>query len=217
MSGIIDRIIRFYRMRFETLDVVLGNTEKVLMETESERKAVEETEKLQSFVKNMTWDVDNMLTRFYSRKRRKEKRCQRLSDEEVNALEGFADFARNLATSVPSWLSCLRKNETYEEKLDEEIKRLETYVKKRIKEFDEVLEDALSGRGRMFMKRLAKRLGDVAGSIVKPAGWERLRRAGSDIQRHSQEKAVILEDSEWRRRDSRRLKKNSTAKLEVRS
>jgi hypothetical protein len=165
MGGIIDKIIRFYQMRSEALGIVVGNTEKALVETERERKANEETEKLQNFAKNMTWDVNNMLTRFYSRKERKEKRYQRLSDEEVNALVDFANFTRVLAVSVSSLLSRLRKNETFEEKLDEEIKRFEIYVKKRIKEFDEVLEDALTGRGRMFIKRLAKRLGNVVRGV----------------------------------------------------
>jgi hypothetical protein len=62
---------------------------------------------------------------------------------------------------MPSLLNRLRKNETFEEKLDEEIKRFEIYFKKRIKEYDEVLEDALIGKGRLFIKRLAKRVGNV--------------------------------------------------------
>jgi len=174
MGGIIDKIIRFYQMRSEALGIVVGNTEKALVETERDKKDNEETEKLQSFAKNMTWDVNNMLTRIYSRKERKEKRYQRLSDEEVNALADFANFTRNLAASMPSWLSCLRKNETFEEKLDEEIKRLEIYVKKRIKEYDEVLEEALIGKGRLFIRRLAKRVGNVIRGVHRQrmgAAW----------------------------------------------
>jgi hypothetical protein len=152
-------------MRSETLGVVIENTEKALVETERERKASEKTEKLRSFVKNMIWDVNNMLTRFYSRKERKAKKCQRLSDEEANALVDFANFTKVLAVSVSSWLSRLRENETFEEKIDEEVKHLETYVKKRIKQFDEVLEDALSGRCRMFIKRLVKRVGNVISGV----------------------------------------------------
>jgi hypothetical protein len=64
MGGIIDNIIRSYQMRFETLGIVVGNAEKALVETERERKAIEETEKLRSFAKNMTWDVNDTLTRF---------------------------------------------------------------------------------------------------------------------------------------------------------
>jgi hypothetical protein len=161
MGGLIDKIIRFYQMRFDALGIVVGNTEKALVETERERRAIEETEKLRSFAKNMTWDVNNMLTRFYFRKERKEKRYQRLSDEEIKALADFVNFTRNLAASVPSWLNRLRRHETFEEKFDEEIKQLETYVKERIREFDEVLEDALIGKGRLFIKRLAKRVSNV--------------------------------------------------------
>jgi len=163
MGGIIDKIIRFYQMRSEALGIVVGNTEKALMEVEREKKANEKTETLKSFADNLTRDVNNMLTRFYCRKERKEKRHEQLSGEEVSALVDFANFTRNLAASVPSWLSRLRKNETFEEKHDEGIKRLEIYVKKRIKEFDEVLEDALIGKGRLFIKRLAKRVGSVRG------------------------------------------------------
>jgi hypothetical protein len=167
-------------MRSEALGIVVENTGRALVATERERKANEETEKLQNFAKNMTRDVNNMLTRFYSRKRCKEKRYQRLSDEEANALADFANFARVLAVSVSSLLNRLRKNETFEEKLDEEIKQLETYVKKRIKEFDEVLEDALTGRGRMFIKRLAKRVGNVIRGIAKPSRGERLVMKSQD-------------------------------------
>ena len=197
-------------MRSEALGIVVGNTEKVLMEMEGEKRANEETDKLQSFTDNLTRDVNDMLTRFYSRKEHKEKRYQRLSDEEVNALADFANFTRNLAESVPSLLNRLRKNETFEEKLDEEIKQLETYVKKRIKEFDEILEDALTGRGRMFIKRLVKRLGNVVRGVAKPSRGERLVMKSQDemeglCQRRSPAKLVILESPEVQRRDSRQL------------
>jgi hypothetical protein len=210
MGGIIDKIIRFYQMRSEALGIVVGNTEKALREMERKKKANEETEKLKSFTDNLTRDVNNMLTRFYFRKERKEKRYQRLSDEEIKALADFVNFTRNLAASVPSLLNRLRKNETFEEKLDEEIKQLETYVKKRIKEFDEVLEDALSGRGRMFIKRLAKRLGNVVRGVAKPSRGERLVMKSQDemegvCQRRSPAKLVILESPEVQRRDSRQL------------
>ena len=166
MGGIIDNIIRFYQMRSEALGIVVGNTEKVLGEIERKKKANEETEKLQNFAENLTRDVNDTLTRFYFRKERKEKRYQRLSDEEVTALVDFANFTRILAASVSSLLNRLRKNETFEEKLDEEIKQLETYVKKRIKHFDEVLEDALAGRGRMFIKRLVRHAGNIISGFV---------------------------------------------------
>jgi hypothetical protein len=210
MGGIIDKITRFYQMRSEALGIVVGNTGKALREMEREKKDNEETEKLQSFAKNLTRDVNDMLTRFYSRKERKEKRYQRLSDEEVTALVDFANFTRILAVSVSSLLNRLRKNETFEEKLDEEIKRLETYVKKRIKEFDEVLEDALTGRGRMFIKRLVKRLGNVVRGVAKPSKGERLVMKSQDemegvCQRRSPAKLVILESPEVQRRDSRQL------------
>jgi DNA-binding transcriptional regulator GbsR (MarR family) len=167
MGGIIDKIIRFYQMRSEALGIVVGDTGKALREAEREKKDNEETEKLKSFAKNMTCDVNNMLKRFYFRKERKKKRCQRLSDEEVTAMADFVNFTKVLAVSVSSLLNRLRKNETFEEKLDEELKQLETHVKKRIKEFDEVLEDALSGRGRMFIKRLAKHAGNIISGFVR--------------------------------------------------
>jgi hypothetical protein len=167
MDGIIDKIIRFYQMRSEALGIVAGNTGKALREMERQKKDNEETEKLRSFAKKMPWDVNDMLTRFYSRKERKEKRCQRLSEEEVNALVNFANFTKVLAVSVSSWLSRLRENETFEEKIDEEIKQLETYVEKRIKQFDEVLEDALAGKGRMFIKRLVRHAGNIIRGFVR--------------------------------------------------
>jgi len=210
MGGIIDNIIRFYQMRSEALGIVVGNTEKVLGEIERKKKANEETEKLQNFAENLTRDVNDTLTRFYFRKERKEKRYQRLSDEEVTALVDFANFTRILAVSVSSLLNRLCKNGTFEEKLDEEIKQLETCVKKRIKEFDEVLEDALTGRGRMFIKRLVKRVGNVISGVAKPSKGERLVMKSQDemegvCQRRSPAKLVILESPEVQRRDSRQL------------
>jgi hypothetical protein len=79
----------------------------------------------------------------------------------------FANFTKVLAVSVSSWLSRLRENETFEEKIDEEIKQLETYVEKRIKQFDEVLEDALAGKGRMFIKRLVRHAGNIIRGFVR--------------------------------------------------
>ena len=161
MGGIIDNIIRFYQMRSEALGIVVGNTEKALVETEREKKDNEETEKLRNFAKNMTWDVNNMLTRFYFLKERKNRQQEQMTDSQVKAMSEFAIFVKTLTEKVCSLLYRFQENHTFEEKLDEEIKQLETYVKKRIKEFDEVLEYTLTGKGRMFIKRLAKHVGNV--------------------------------------------------------
>jgi hypothetical protein len=161
-------------------------------------------------VENIVKDLNNMLMRFYFLKERKNRTQEQMTDSQVKAVTEFAIFVKTLTEKVCSLLYRLQENQTFEEKIDEEIKQLETYVKKRIKEYDEVLEDALIGKGRMLIKRLAKRVGNVISGVAKPSRGERLVMKSRDemegvCQRCSPAKMVILESPEVQRRDSRQL------------
>jgi hypothetical protein len=51
MSGIINNIINFYQMRAEAMDVLLANTQKALEQSENQRKADEQIQRMENFVK----------------------------------------------------------------------------------------------------------------------------------------------------------------------
>jgi len=163
MRGIINNIINFYEIQTKALAVLVANTQKALEQSEKERKANEQIQRVESFVK----DLNNMLTRFYFLKERKDRKQEPMTDGQVKAVTEFAIFVKTLTEKVCSLLYRFQENQTFEEKIDEEIKRLETYVKKSIKEFDEVLEDTMTGKGRTFIKRLAKRLGNVTSGVCR--------------------------------------------------
>ena len=212
MRGIIDNIITFYEMRAEAMGVLVANTQKALKELAPDRERMdsEQEEKLNNFVKDLTGDVANMLTRFWFQREHKLRNNEQMSDDEVQNLADFTNFVKTLTEDLRSLLTHFQESppQTFEQEFDKEVKQMEVYVKERIKEFDEVLEDTLAGRGRMFIKRLIKRLGNVVSSVAKPFRGERLKSRDEleEISRcRLSVKQIILENSEEQRRDSRQL------------
>jgi hypothetical protein len=214
MKGIIDNIITFYEMRAEAMGTLVANTQKAIEEfaPDRERMDSEQEEKLNNFVKDLTGDVADMLTRFRFQKERKLRNNEQMSDDEVRKLADFTNFVKTLTEDLRSLLTHFQESpsQTFEQEFDKEVKQMEVYVQNRLKEFDEVLEDALAGRGRMFIKRLIKRLGNIVRGVAKPFRGERLVMKSQDemegvCQRRSPMKLVILDSPEEHRRDSRQL------------
>lgn len=147
-------------MRAEALGILVANTQKALEELNRERKADEQAERVDNFVKHLTTDVNNMLTRFYFHKERKN-----MTDEQTRALVDFVNFVKNLTRNVQSLLARFQKTngQRFEEKLDKEIKELEAHVKQRLKEYDEVL----SGTCDTLKYRLSKYVGNKIETISK--------------------------------------------------
>lgn len=144
MIAIVDHIMTFYGMRAKALSVLVANTEKVLKEfaLDREKMADEHTEKLDSLVEDITTDVRDTFTRFWFQKERKQRKNEAMTDEQVKNLVDFANFTKTLAKDVRSLPT--RFHELRGRKLDKELRQIETYVKKRLKEFDEALNETRS-------------------------------------------------------------------------
>jgi len=163
MSGIIDNIITFYDMRARTLGVLIANTEKAFDELERERKADEQAKKLESFVKDLRRDLNDMLTRFYF-----QKEHQRMADGQVKALTDFVSFTQSLTEKVRELLTRFQKGETFEKKNERELQQLQARVEQKLKEFDKVLEKTLAEGSPTWKKQLSKCGGNMISYVAKP-------------------------------------------------
>jgi exonuclease VII large subunit len=141
MRGIINNIINFYDTETKILDVLITNTQKALEQSEKERKANEQVQRVEKFVKDLTMDLNNMLTRFYWLKERKKRRHEEMTSEQVNAMVNFAHFVKSLTEKVHSVLEYFQKSPTFAEKVDRDMKELEAHIKAQLKRFNEVLEE----------------------------------------------------------------------------
>jgi uncharacterized phage infection (PIP) family protein YhgE len=166
MSGIIDNIITLYDMRAKTLGVLMANTQKALDELEEERKADEQAKEFESFVKELSKDLNNMLTKFYF-----QKEHQRMADGQVKALTDFVSFTQSLTEKVRELLTRSQKGETFEKTNERQLQQLQARVEQKLKEFD----DALNGTSDTLKKRLIERVGNVVNGVTKS-----FRREGFD-------------------------------------
>jgi len=141
MTGIINKIINFYEMQAEAMDVLLANTQRALEQSEKEGNADEQAQRMENFVRNLIMNLNNMLAKFYFLKDRKNRRQEQMTDRQVKAITGFAIFVKTLTENVRSLLRRFQENQTFEEKIDEEIRWLETCVGQRLKEFDRALDE----------------------------------------------------------------------------
>jgi len=157
MKGLIDKVVTVYEMRANAMSVLMANTQKALEQSEKERKANEQAERIENFVKDLTTDLNNMLTRFWFQDER-----NRLTDDQANSIADFVNFVKSLTRNVDSLLTRFQKGQTFEEKIDREIKELKVHVKQRLKEFDE----ALSGHSNTHRKLLCKYVGKIAGGVA---------------------------------------------------
>jgi hypothetical protein len=64
-----------------------------------------------------------------------------MTDRQVKAITEFVIFVRTLTENVRSLLKRFQDGHTFEEKIDEEIRGLETCVGQRLKEFDKALDE----------------------------------------------------------------------------
>ena len=102
MKGIIDNIITFYEMRAEAMGILVANTQKAIEELAPDRERMdsEQEEKLNNFVKDLTGDVADMLTRFRFQKERKLRNNEQMSDDEVRNLADFTNFVKTLTEGL---------------------------------------------------------------------------------------------------------------------
>jgi DNA anti-recombination protein RmuC len=164
MRGIIDNVIAPYEMRAEVLGVLVANIEEALRAESAgdrESKADEQAKKLEDILKDLTIDVNSMLTRFWFQKERHDRKNESMSDEQVKNIADFAGFTKTLTENVRSLQRQLDgiNGQTFERKLDEEIEQIERCVKKKLKEFDEALKETRPGLGNTWKKRLKQYAG----------------------------------------------------------
>jgi len=161
MRGIINNIINFYQMQAKTLSVLVANTQKALEQSEKERKADEQAKRIENFVKGLTMNLNNMLTKFHFLKERKKRRHEEITSDQVNAMVDFAHWVKSLIKKVQPVLEYFRKSPTFAEKVDKDIKELEAHIKAQLKKFNETLDetpDTLAIRLSKYAKALSGRV-----------------------------------------------------------
>jgi len=161
MKGIIDNIITFYSIQAEALSILIANTQKALEQSEKERKAGEQVQRVENFVKDLTMNLNNMLTKFYWLKERKKRRHEEMKPDQVNAMADFARWVKSLTKKVQPVLEYFRKSPTFAEKVDKDVKELEAHIKAQLKKFNEILDetsDTLAIRLSKYAKALSGRV-----------------------------------------------------------
>jgi len=177
MKGIINNIINFYDTETKTLDVLITNTQKALDESEKERKANEQAERVENFVKDLTMELKDMVTKFYWLKERKNRQHKEMTRDQVNALADFANFVKSLTKKVGFVLEYFQKSSTFAEKVDRDIKELEAHIKAQLKRFDEILE----GTPDTLVTRLSKHADTLSRAV-----WKFFTDSGFSILRSKQ-------------------------------
>jgi len=175
MRGIINNIINLYEIQAKALSVLVANTQKALNEFEKNKKADEQAKRVESFVKDLIMDLNNMMTKFYWLKDRKQRQHEEVTTEQVNAMVDFAHWVKSLTQKVQPILEYFQKSPTFAEKVDRDMKELEAHIKAQLKRFNEVLEetpDALSIRLGKYANTLSEAIREFFTqrrlSILKP-------------------------------------------------
>jgi len=161
MTGTINNIINFYQMQAETLGVLVANTQKALEQSEKERKADRQMQRVENFVKEWTMDLNNMLTRFYWLRERKGRQGKEITSDQANAMVEFALWVKSLIKTVQPVLEYFRKSPTFAERVDRDIKELEVHIKAQLKKFNEIIDetpDTLTIRLNKYAKTLSERV-----------------------------------------------------------
>ena len=194
MKAIINNIIDSYRMEAEAWSVLLDSTQRALEQAENKGKADEQAQRVESLVRNLIMDLNNLLARFYFLKDRQRRGREQMTDDHEKAVVECAAFVKSSAQSLSLVLSRCRETPTFEEEIDKEIRELEASVRRRVREFDEILD----GTKPPLTSRIVRLTRNMVGSfsrflrirsVVPTAADQR----GSD----SQESAQDASDSEW--------------------
>jgi archaellum component FlaC len=153
-------------MQAKALGVLVANTQKALEQSENQRKANEQIQRVENFVKDLTMDLNNMLAKFYFLKDHKNRKQEQMADSQVKAVTEFAVFVKTLTKKVCSLLNRLGESRTFEEKIDKEIRELETGIGQKLMEFDKALDETTS----TLTIRPVKLVRNIAGSFAEQLG-----------------------------------------------
>ena len=180
MRGIINNIINFYEMQAKALGVLVANTQKALEQSENQRKANEQIQRVENFVKDLTMDLNNMLAKFYFLKDHKNRKQKQMADSQVKAVTEFAVFVKTLTKKVGSLLNRLGESRTFEEKIDKEIRELDAGIGQKLKEFDKALEETSSTLTIYPIKFVRNIAGSFANQLGNLFGRSSIKSVKSD-------------------------------------
>ncbi len=189
MKGIINNIINSCDIQAKALGILVANTHKALEQSEKERKANEQAQRVESFVKDLTMNLNNMLAKFYFLRDRKNRKQEQMTDRQVKAITEFVIFVRTLTENVRSLLRRFQEGHTFEEKIDEEIRGLETCVGQKLKEFDKALDETngtLTIHPIKFARNVAGSFADQLGNLFGPHAFLRKQEWGSRVMKKGQ-------------------------------
>jgi len=141
MRGIINNIINFYQIQAKALGVLVANTQKALEQSEKERKANEQIQRIENFVKELTMNLNKILTKFYWLKERKKRCHEEVTSQQIKAMVDCAHWVKSLTKKVQPVLEYFRKSPTFAKKVDGDIKELEAHIKALLRKFDEALAE----------------------------------------------------------------------------
>ena len=121
-------------MQAKALGVLVANTQRALNDNE-------QAERVKSFEKDLIMDLNNILTKFYWLKERKQRHHEEVTSEQVNTMVDFAYWVESLTGKVGFVSEYFQKSPTFAEKVDKDMQELEAYIKANLKKFDQALEE----------------------------------------------------------------------------
>ena len=159
------------------MGVLVANTQKALEQSEKERKANAQMQRVENFVKDLTMNLNNMFTRFYWLKERKKRRHEEITSDQVNTMVDFAHWVKSLIKKVQHVLEYFRKSPAFAGRVDKDIKELEAHIKAQLKKFNEILDETPD--------TLAIRLGEYAKALSGRV-WKIFTNGGFSILKSNQ-------------------------------
>ncbi len=207
MRAIINNIIDFYQMQAKALSVLLDSTERALEQSEKKRKADEQAQKVESFARNLTLDLNNMLAKFYFLKERKSRRQEQMTTGQERAVAEFAVFVKALTRNLSSLLKRFQGSQSFEDKIDKEIRELEASVGRKLQEFDEALDETKATLTIRLIEFAQNITGGFAKLLIKVRSIARtvanrrklnktLKKSTQNIKKHSPLRAQGAYDNE---------------------
>ena len=166
MRGIINNIINLYEIQAKALSILVANTQKALEQSENQRKANEQIQRVENFVRDLTMNLNNMLAKFYFLKDRKNRKQEQMTDSQVKAVTEVAIYVKTLTKKARSLLNRIQENQTFEERIDKEIGELDAGIGQKLKEFDKALDETSS----TLTIRPVKLVRNIAGNFAEQLG-----------------------------------------------
>ncbi len=188
MRAIIDNIMTFHEMRAKALSVLVDISERALEESAADRgrETEEPAERVDDFVRHLTVAVGDMVTRFWFQKERRDRNDEQMTDEEVKNVADLVSFVRTLTNDVRSLLTRVQgvRGRRFEEESEEEVRQMETCVRKRLKEFDKILDrmnQTRKGRLSKYVCNVPDRIGESMSRV--PSGGLSTNAADSSSEK----------------------------------